>query len=70
MGLSSADDGPTLVAPRDSEFLLAAVAAHTADRNAGIFTRFSNCFWIGQPLLPFAARIPLRGGRSGSTIAK
>ncbi len=37
MGLSSADDGPTLVSPRDSESLLAAVAARTADRNAGIF---------------------------------
>jgi uncharacterized protein (DUF2236 family) len=37
MGLSSADDGPTLVSPRDGESLLAAVAARTADPNAGIF---------------------------------
>jgi len=70
MKLSPDDSSGSCVSPRESEFLLAAVAAHTADRNAGIFTRFSNCFWIGQPLLPFAEGIPLRGGRSGSTIAK
>ncbi len=44
--------------------------ARLAGRHPGAPTLWSNRFWIGQPLLPFAEGIPLRGGRSGSTIAK
>ena len=44
--------------------------ARLTGRRVGLLTRFSNRFWIGQPLLPFAEEIPLRGGSSGSTIAK
>jgi uncharacterized protein (DUF2236 family) len=44
--------------------------ARLAGRRVGALTRWSNRFWIGQDLLPFAEGIPLRPERSGSTIAK
>ena len=37
--------------------------ARLAGRRSGALTRWSNRFWIGQPSLPFAEGIPLRGGR-------
>ena len=44
--------------------------ARLAGRRVVALTRWSNRFWIGQPLLPFAEGIPLRSGRKGSTIAE
>ena len=37
--------------------------ARLAGRRSGALARWSNRFWIGQPSLPFAGGIPLRGGR-------
>jgi len=44
--------------------------ARLARRRAGAPTRLSNRFWIGQPLLPSAARFALRSAESGATIAE
>jgi len=42
--------------------------ARLAGRRAGTFTRWSNRFWIGQPLLP--PGFALRSGLEGATIAE
>ena len=44
--------------------------ARLAGRRAGTLTRWSNRFWIGQPLLPFAQGFALRSGQQGETIAE
>jgi len=44
--------------------------ARLAGRSAGAPTRWSNRFWIGQPVLPSPARFALRSAESGATIAE
>jgi uncharacterized protein (DUF2236 family) len=44
--------------------------ARLAGRRVSALTRWSNRFWIGQPLLPFATGNALRCGQQGATISK
>jgi uncharacterized protein (DUF2236 family) len=44
--------------------------ARLAGHGVGILTRWSNGFWIGQPLLPVATGFALRGGQRRATITE
>lgn len=44
--------------------------ARIEDRHVSKLTRWSNRFWIGQPLMPFAKGIALHAAEPGATIAE